>query len=78
MNVPPLPDWHTKPTLSVQETAGLLGVHASTVRDAIAAGQMPCLRVGRRQLIPTARLVEMIGPAALANAATQPPVKRGA
>lgn len=66
MNATPLPDWHSKPTLSVKETADLLGVHASTVRDAIAAGQIPCLRVGRRQLIPTARLAEMIGPAASA------------
>lgn len=62
-----LPDWRTQPTLSVAETAELLGVHASTVRDAIAAGHMPCLRVGRRQLIPTARLVEMIGPSAPAS-----------
>lgn len=59
-----LPDWTTKPALSVAELAALLEVHGSTVRDAIAKGEIPCLRVGRRQLIPVAKLMEMFGPAA--------------
>ncbi len=43
----------TKPTLTVGEAAGLLGVSAWSVYASIRAGEFPALRVGRRLLIPT-------------------------
>ena len=43
----------TKPTLTVDEAAGLLGVSAWSVYASIRAGEFPALRVGRRLLVPT-------------------------
>lgn len=46
-------------TVSYAEAARRLGVSLSTVRRAVAAGQLPCVSVGRRRLIPTAALDEL-------------------
>jgi excisionase family DNA binding protein len=43
----------TKPTLTVDEAAGLLGVSTWSVYASIRAGEFPALRVGRRLLVPT-------------------------
>jgi excisionase family DNA binding protein len=40
----------TKVTVSVPEAARLLGVSDSTLRDAIARGVVPAVRIGRRNL----------------------------
>ena len=42
-----------KPTLTVDEAAGLVGVSAWSVYASIRAGEFPALRVGRRLLVPT-------------------------
>ena len=39
-------------TLTVAEVASLLGVHRLTVYGAIARGELPAIRLGRRVLIP--------------------------
>ena len=49
------------PTLSVGHAARLLGVSRSTAYRAAASGQLPTLAFGRRLLVPTARLLEMLG-----------------
>jgi excisionase family DNA binding protein len=49
------------PTISVEHAAKLLGVSRSAAYRAVAAGQLPCLRLGRRIYIPTARLLAMLG-----------------
>jgi len=41
---PPLPD---RPTLTVQETATVLGVNVKTLYAEIAAGRFPAIRLGR-------------------------------
>lgn len=53
----------TKPpaTLSVDETARLLGVSSDAVRDAVARGEIASLRVGRRVLISAAPLHRALG-----------------
>jgi excisionase family DNA binding protein len=43
----------TKPTLTVDEAAGLLGLSAWSVYASIRTGEFPALRVGRRLLVPT-------------------------
>lgn len=53
-----LPD---KPTLSVKETAELLGVSRDVVYQCAQSGDIPALRLGRRLLIPRAALVRMLG-----------------
>lgn len=48
-------------TLSVDETARLLGVSSDAVRDAVARGEIASLRVGRRVLISAAPLHRALG-----------------
>ncbi len=57
-----LPDPKERPTLTVDAVAGLLGVDRKTVYAAINSGELPCLRVGRRILVPTAWLAARIAP----------------
>jgi excisionase family DNA binding protein len=47
--------------LTVEEVAEYLGLGRSTCYDAARRGELPVLRVGRRLLIPKARLEEMLG-----------------
>lgn len=44
-------------TLSVAETAGLLGISRWLVQQAVHDGSLPSVRVGRRILIPRSRLL---------------------
>ncbi len=50
-------------TLTVEEAGELLGISRQSAYRA-AAGELPALRVGRRLIVPTARLLEMLGVAA--------------
>jgi excisionase family DNA binding protein len=45
-----------RPTLSVAKTAELLGVSRWLVQHALRDGSLPSRRIGRRILIPAARL----------------------
>ncbi len=45
-----------RPTLSVAETAQLLGISRWLVQQCVRDGSLPSVRVGRRILIPRARL----------------------
>ena len=56
-----VPDPVERPTLSVNEAAGILQISPSTLYDALRAGELPCIRVGRRLLVPTARLRDLLG-----------------
>lgn len=49
------------PTISVVRAAALLGISRNAAYQAIAAGELPALRLGRRLLVPTARLAVMLG-----------------
>jgi len=51
-----------KQTLSVKECAELLGVGENTIRKAIARGDIPHVRIGRRVLIPMIAIVKMLDP----------------
>lgn len=46
-----------RPTLSVAETATLLGISRWLVQQAVHDGSLPSVRVGRRILIPRSRLL---------------------
>jgi excisionase family DNA binding protein len=48
-------------TLTIEEAAGLLGVGRATAYEAARRGQLPTLRIGRRLLVPRARLEELLG-----------------
>jgi excisionase family DNA binding protein len=49
------------PTVSVSEAAILLGVSRSAAYRAAKAGQIPTIAFGRRLLVPTCQLLEMLG-----------------
>ncbi|MCU0267314.1 MAG: helix-turn-helix domain-containing protein [Acidimicrobiales bacterium] len=55
------PDAADRPTLTVDEVAELLGLSRNSVYDAVRTGAVPSIRIGRRYLVPTARLAEMLG-----------------
>ena len=46
-----------RPTLTVAETADLLGVSSWLVQQQVARGVLPCVRLGRRILISRSRLL---------------------
>ena len=56
-----LPDPQEQPTLSIEETAAILQLGRNTVYEAVRSGAVPSIRVGRRYLVPTARLAAMLG-----------------
>jgi excisionase family DNA binding protein len=50
-----------KLTLTVPEAAALLGIGKSLAYEAIQRGEIPCIRVGHRLLVPVAALNLMLG-----------------
>ena len=49
-----------KPTFTVQEAARLLGISRGLAYQAVSEGTVPSIRIGRRILIPRARLCELL------------------
>jgi excisionase family DNA binding protein len=49
------------PTLTIPEAARLVGISRSAGYRAAAKGEIPTIRIGRRLLVPTARLLELLG-----------------
>ena len=49
------------PTISVPKAGEVLGLSRSSAYRAAAAGLIPTLRFGSRMIVPTARLLEMLG-----------------
>jgi excisionase family DNA binding protein len=47
--------------LSVEEAAELLGLSRGSAYQAVRCGDIPAVRVGRRWLVPRARLLELLG-----------------
>jgi excisionase family DNA binding protein len=48
-------------TMTVEEAAELLGVSRGLAYEAARRGELPTIRLGRRLLVPTARLLELVG-----------------
>lgn len=49
-----------KLTLTVDEAAAMLSISRSTAFAAVARGEIPSIRIGRRIVIPRARLEQML------------------
>ncbi|MGH9103639.1 MAG: helix-turn-helix domain-containing protein [Acidimicrobiales bacterium] len=66
----------TKPsrhTYTVTEAAALLGISRATAYECVRTGELPALQLGRRILIPTAVLADLLGEAMIAgDARTEP------
>jgi excisionase family DNA binding protein len=57
-----VPTAEERPTLNVwPETGRLLGLSKAATYAAVQSGELPAIRVGRRLLIPTAKLRRMLG-----------------
>ncbi len=48
-------------TLTVEEAGRLLGLSRSSAYRAAARGELPTLRFGRRLIVPTGRLLAILG-----------------
>jgi excisionase family DNA binding protein len=48
-------------TLTVEQTAELLGISRSTAYELVNTGQLECLRLRRRVVVPTSRVAEWLG-----------------
>ncbi len=48
-------------TLSVEETARILGISLGSARRAVRNGEIPSLRLGARWLVPVPKLLQMLG-----------------
>ena len=63
--LPPLPlqsdcDLLARPTVSVADAARILGISRGSAYRAISAGDLPALRLGRRLVVPTLALRNLL------------------
>lgn len=49
-------------TITADEAAAILGVGRNSVYEAVQRGELPSLRVGRRLLLPVAKLRALLEP----------------
>jgi excisionase family DNA binding protein len=47
-------------TMTVEEAAEVLGISRATAYDAVSRGEIPCIRIGRRILIPKVALERLL------------------
>ena len=47
--------------LSIEEAGKILSISRSSAYQAAASGELPVIRIGRKLLVPRARLMEMLG-----------------
>jgi excisionase family DNA binding protein len=47
-------------TLTVEEAASALGISRSFAYEAISKGEIPCIRIGKRILVPKIALEKML------------------
>lgn len=51
----------TRWTVTVEESAGILGISRSSAYECVHRGELRAIRLGRRLVIPRAALAELIG-----------------
>ena len=57
-----VPDPRERPVLEVwPETGKILGLGRSSTYEAVARGDIPSIRIGRKLLVPTAGLQRLLG-----------------
>lgn len=49
-----------KLTLTVEETAELMGIGRGTAYDAVKRGEIPSIRIGRRVVVPREALLQLL------------------
>ncbi|RIK10604.1 MAG: DNA-binding protein [Acidobacteria bacterium] len=58
---PDLAKLHGRATISVEETAKVLGIGRTAAYEAARRGELPTRRLGRRVLVPVPALLEWLG-----------------
>lgn len=53
--------WRDRPTITVDEAATILGISRNAAYEAIKREDLPALHIGRRIVIPVARLKYLLG-----------------
>jgi hypothetical protein len=56
-----LDDLRARTVVSVEDGGRVLGISRSSAYIAARTGQLPTLRIGRKLVVPTARLLQMLG-----------------
>ncbi len=49
------------PTITVEQAGEVLGISRRSAYRAATNGELPTIKLGRRLLVPTARLLELLG-----------------
>lgn len=60
-------------TMNVEEAAVVLGISRASAYQAVTRGEIPCIRIGRRILVPKAALERMLEGAAPPGGAGEEP-----
>ncbi|MFJ1708351.1 helix-turn-helix domain-containing protein [Kitasatospora sp. NPDC088346] len=60
-DTPVLPDPRVQPTMTVPEAGRLFGLQKAASYNAARRGDIPTISVGRRLLVPTAKLRALLG-----------------
>jgi excisionase family DNA binding protein len=53
-------EFEARPTNTVESTAAYLGIGRGQAYEAVRRGEIPSLRLNRRVLVPTAKLLAML------------------
>lgn len=53
-------DWQFRATITVPQSAIVLGISRSSAYEAVRTGQIPSVVIGRRVLVPVVRLMHML------------------
>lgn len=48
-------------TITVEQASNIIGLPVRTAYRAAARGEIPSIRIGRRLLVPTRRLLDLLG-----------------
>jgi excisionase family DNA binding protein len=59
-SLPNAPDWQSRTTLTIEETAAVLGVSRASAYLLAKRGGLPVLDLGRRRVVPVVRLKKML------------------
>ncbi len=49
------------PTITVEQAGEVLGISRRSAYRAATTGELPTIKLGRRLLVPTARLLDLLG-----------------
>lgn len=54
-------DWRERSTITIEEAAPILGIGRSSAYVLARCGELPTLELGRRKVVPVAKLRRMLG-----------------